>query len=91
MVPAGVDVHRFVPVGPTAPRELGHRLVTVGKLLPGNGFQSLIQAMPMLPDTELVIAGGPTAAALAPHPHAAALLDEAARLGVGTGSGWRAT
>ncbi|SDI22865.1 Glycosyltransferase involved in cell wall bisynthesis [Actinokineospora alba] len=83
MIPAGVDVHRFGPAGPTAPRELGHRLVTVGKLLPRNGFQSLVQAMPMLPDTELVIAGGPTGAALAAHPYAAALLDEAALLGVG--------
>ncbi|MBC6445627.1 glycosyltransferase [Actinokineospora xionganensis] len=83
MIPAGVDVHRFAPSGPTAPRELGHRLVALGELLPRNGFQSLVQAMPMLPDTELVIAGGPAGAALAAHPHAAALLDDAARLGVG--------
>lgn len=83
MIPCGVDVQRFVPAGPTAPRELGHRIVAVGKLLPSKGFQSVVQAMPMLPDTELVIAGGPSGAALAADPHAAALLDEAERLGVG--------
>jgi D-inositol-3-phosphate glycosyltransferase len=83
VIPCGVDVHRFVPAGPTAPRELGHRIVTVGKLVPRRGFLTIVRAMPMLPDTELVIAGGPAGAALAADRHAAALLDEAERLGVG--------
>jgi glycosyltransferase involved in cell wall biosynthesis len=59
VVPCGVDCTRFTPDGRAAPKRLRHRVVSVGRLVPRKGFADLIAAMPDVPDTELVIAGGP--------------------------------
>ena len=59
VVPCGVDPVRFRPEGPVDRRHYRHRIVTVGRLVPRKGYQDLITALRSLPDTELVIAGGP--------------------------------
>ncbi|WP_378730962.1 glycosyltransferase [Nocardia brasiliensis] len=62
IVPSGVDLSTFTPEGPAAERpqrHRRHRLLSVGKLVPRKGFDVAIKALPDLPDTELVIAGGP--------------------------------
>jgi len=79
VVPCGVDVSRFTPDGAVLPgRRHHHRIVTLGRLVPRKGFDTVIQALTRLPDTELVIAGGTPGA----DPERDRLLAEAARLGV---------
>lgn len=58
VVPCGVDTKLFEPVGPVAERTAAHRIVSVGRLVPRKGFEDLITALAMVPDAELVIAGG---------------------------------
>lgn len=59
VVPCGVDVARFTPAGPSEDdRMLPHRIVALGRLVPRKGFATIVEALPRLPDTELVIAGG---------------------------------
>ena len=68
VVPCGVDVSAFTPLGRTDPRTPGvHRLVYVGRLVERKGIGNAISALAGLvnnggPDTELVVAGGPAAA-----------------------------
>jgi glycosyltransferase involved in cell wall biosynthesis len=59
VVPCGVDLDQFHPVGPEARRAARHRVVAAGRLLPRKGFDVAIEAMRTLPGAELVIAGGP--------------------------------
>ncbi|MFC9434026.1 glycosyltransferase [Nocardia sp. NPDC057030] len=61
-VPSGVDLSAFTPEGPAAERgqrQRMHRVLSVGRLVPRKGFDVAIKALQELPDTELVIAGGP--------------------------------
>jgi glycosyltransferase involved in cell wall biosynthesis len=58
VVPCGVDTELFTPIGPVAGRGAAHRIVSVGRLVPRKGFDDLITALALVPDTELVIAGG---------------------------------
>ena len=84
IVPPGVDIERFRPDGPV---ELRHprrrRLVSVGRLIEQRGFVDVIRALADLPDTELVIAGGPVRGSLHEDPVARSLRALAADLGVG--------
>ncbi|XVS66838.1 glycosyltransferase [Actinosynnema sp. CA-299493] len=80
VVPCGVDPVRFRPEGPTHRRHYPHRVVSVGRLVPRKGFQDLITALRSLPDTELVIAGGPVD--VESDPEARRLAAYAERLGV---------
>ncbi|MBV9314473.1 MAG: glycosyltransferase [Pseudonocardia sp.] len=52
------------------PRRARHRLVTLGRLVPRKGIDDVIRALPHLPETELIIAGGPPHTQLAADPHA---------------------
>jgi glycosyltransferase involved in cell wall biosynthesis len=62
VVPCGVDTGRFTPRGPTEARGgRPHRLVGVGRLVERKGFDDAIRALAEVPDTELVIVGGPAA------------------------------
>lgn len=72
VVPCGADVNRFGP-GPVAPRGAGHRIISVGRLVPHKGFATAIAALAGVPDTELVIAGGPERGGLADDPEACRL------------------
>ncbi|MCV7085983.1 glycosyltransferase [Mycolicibacter hiberniae] len=82
VVPCGVDVDRFTPRGPVAPRSARRRIVAVGRFVPRKGFDTLIAALPRLPGAELVIAGGPERTDLDTVPEARRLLELAADLGV---------
>ncbi|MGK8488683.1 glycosyltransferase [Nocardia asiatica] len=61
MVPCGVDLTTFTPEGAAADRHATHRLVASGELVRRSGFDPVLRALADLPDTELVIAGGPAA------------------------------
>jgi glycosyltransferase involved in cell wall biosynthesis len=82
VVPCGVDCVRFVPDGPSPRKRLAHRIVSVGRLVPRKGFADLVAVLPALPDTELIIAGGPDRAKLADDPEACRLRQMARDLGV---------
>ena len=58
------------------------RVLSVGRLVPRKGFDTVIRALAAVPDTELVIAGGPAAGDLADDPEAVRLRRLAERLGV---------
>jgi D-inositol-3-phosphate glycosyltransferase len=64
VIPCGVDLDRFVPEGASEPRTQRRRIVSIGRLVPRKGVDDAIRALVALPDVELVIAGGPPAAAL---------------------------
>ncbi|WP_068187400.1 glycosyltransferase [Mycobacterium sp. UM_CSW] len=82
VVPCGVDIDAFHPDGPAASRGVRKRIVSVGRLVPRKGFETLIRAMPRIPGAELVIVGGPARAAL-PGDHEARRLQRLAdQLGV---------
>ncbi|RZQ60232.1 glycosyltransferase [Amycolatopsis suaedae] len=83
VVPCGVDLDRFTPSGPVADRGARHRVVSVGRLVPRKGFDTMITALSRLSDTELVIAGGPPAGRLDDDPEAIRLRELAGKLGVG--------
>lgn len=83
VVPCGVDIEAFTPQGPVAARADRARIVSVGRLVPRKGFETLIRALPGIPDAELAIVGGPPADRLAEEPHARHLRRLAVRLGVG--------
>lgn len=61
VIPCGVDLDRFGPSGPVERRSerLRHRLVVVSRLVERKGIGNIIEALASVPDTELVIAGGP--------------------------------
>jgi glycosyltransferase involved in cell wall biosynthesis len=80
VVPCGVDPARFQPDGPAEHRRYPHRIVSVGRLVPRKGFQDLITALRSMPETELVIAGGPVD--VESDPEARRLAAHAARVGV---------
>jgi glycosyltransferase involved in cell wall biosynthesis len=77
-----VDVDVFKPDGPVAPRGDRRRIVSVGRFVPRKGFDVVVRALPAIPDTELVIVGGPDESQLDSDPEAARLLELAADLGV---------
>lgn len=83
VVPCGVDVEEFTPDGPTAPKGKAHRVVSVGRLVPRKGFDTMIRAMRQLPRTELVIVGGPDKSELDDDAEAMRLQRLAADHGVG--------
>jgi glycosyltransferase involved in cell wall biosynthesis len=82
VIPCGVDVDSFSPDGPAARRGSRRRLIAVGRLVPRKGFDLAIQALRMVPDTELVIVGGPAPAELGTDAEAGRLRALAERCGV---------
>jgi len=80
VVPCGVDVERFRPDGPAAPRRPGRRrLVSIGRLVERKGVDDVIRALALVPGTELLVAGGPDATALDADPEVARLRELAGR------------
>jgi glycosyltransferase involved in cell wall biosynthesis len=77
-----VNVDLFTPEGPVAPRAERHRIVSIGRFVPRKGFDIVVRALPTIPDTELVIVGGPDESRLYSDPEARRLLKLAADLGV---------
>jgi type III pantothenate kinase len=90
IIPCGVDTARFhpaqhVPRDPAAARPGGGRparLLLVGRMVPRKGFDTAIRALALLPDAELVIAGGPTRTEVEHDPEARRLMVVAQEAGV---------
>ncbi|WBB81462.1 glycosyltransferase [Micromonospora sp. WMMD882] len=83
VVPSGVNLETFSPVGPVADRDPARpRVLTVGRLVERKGFQDVIRALPAVPDAECVVVGGPPAGAVDDDPHARRLRAIAASCGV---------
>ncbi|HYP48521.1 MAG TPA: glycosyltransferase [Thermoleophilaceae bacterium] len=83
VIPCGVDLSLFTPDGPREPRTPGRRrLVCVGRLVERKGIGNVISALEHLPDTELVVAGGPELRDLDDDPEAQRLLRVAREAGV---------
>jgi glycosyltransferase involved in cell wall biosynthesis len=82
VVPCGVDLDLFTPDGPRAEKGAKYRIVTVGRFVPRKGFDVVVQALPAVPDAELVIVGGPGPSELDADPEARRLRELAIGLGV---------
>jgi D-inositol-3-phosphate glycosyltransferase len=82
VVPCGVDLGLFTDTGPSLPRTGLRRLVVIGRLVERKGVDTVIQALAALPDTELLVAGGPDLAHTDDDPHVRRLREVAARSGV---------
>ena len=83
VVPCGVDLGLFTPDGRRARRRPGRkRIVCVGRLVERKGIGNAISALAALPDTELVIAGGPPRAQLDADPEARRLRALAEQAGI---------
>lgn len=84
VVPCGVDTRLFSPGGPEAPaRTSRRRVVVVSRLVERKGIGNVIEALPELPQCELLIAGGPPLSGVADDPEATRFRSLATRLGVG--------
>ncbi len=83
VVPCGVDLDHFTPAGPMAARRSGvARILSVGRLVPRKGVGNVIAALADVPGAELVVAGGPPAAALDADPEMQRLRRTASEAGV---------
>lgn len=83
VVPCGVDLGLFTPEGPAEGRSPGlRRLVVVSRLVERKGIGNAISALAHLPDTELVVAGGPPSSELPSDPEARRFMALARGLGV---------
>ncbi len=57
VVPEGVDIDLFSPVGPSSVRQRPYRMLYIGSnTLSGSGFDDIVRVMPRLHDSELLIA-----------------------------------
>jgi D-inositol-3-phosphate glycosyltransferase len=88
VVPRGVDLEHFTPspprrFPPSVPeRNCRYRLLSVGRLVPRKGHETIIEALICLPETELLIAGGAADREARPQPEHDRLAGVAERLGV---------
>jgi glycosyltransferase involved in cell wall biosynthesis len=58
VVPCGVDLSLFRPDGPIARRNDRPRVLSIGRMVPRKGVNTVVRAMREVPGAELVIAGG---------------------------------
>lgn len=83
VVPCGVDLQLFQPLGPSEGRDHRRkRIVCLGRLVERKGIGDVIAALTMLPDVELIVAGGPEASKLYEDNEARRLQHLAQELGV---------
>lgn len=83
VVPCGVDLRLFQPLGPAEGRDRRRkRLLCISRLVERKGIADVINALTLLPDAELVIAGGPELSQLDADAEAQRLKQLAADLGV---------
>jgi D-inositol-3-phosphate glycosyltransferase len=84
VVPCGVDLRLFQPIGPAEERDRSRkRLVCLSRLVERKGIGDVINALVLLPDVELIVAGGPESSKLHEDPEAQRLQQLANDLGVG--------
>ncbi|MFI0235123.1 glycosyltransferase [Streptomyces sp. NPDC016845] len=83
VVPCGVDTELFTPRGPVAARGAHHhQLLQLGRLVPRKGAAVSVAALAQLPETELVVVGGPPVELLGHDPEVRRLRALARRTGV---------
>jgi glycosyltransferase involved in cell wall biosynthesis len=83
IVPCGVDLSVFTPLGPSEPRPEGrHRIVVVSRMVERKGIGNVITALADVPDADLVVAGGPPKAELESDAECRRLAALAERAGV---------
>jgi glycosyltransferase involved in cell wall biosynthesis len=83
VVPCGVDLSHFCPEGPVEARSSARRrILCLSRLVERKGIADVILALPLLPDAELVVAGGPERENLTHDAEAVRLMNLAATLGV---------
>ncbi|MFF9901045.1 glycosyltransferase [Streptomyces longispororuber] len=83
VVPCGVDTELFTPRGPVAERGASpHRLLQLGRLVPRKGAAVTVAALAELPETELVVVGGPPPDRIGTDPEARRLRELAREAGV---------
>ncbi len=83
IVPCGVDTDLFTPRGAVAERgSHPHRLLQLGRLVPRKGTEISVNALVLLPETELVVVGGPPADRLDDDPEVRRLRGIARKAGV---------
>ncbi|WP_405086556.1 glycosyltransferase [Microbispora sp. NBC_01389] len=58
VVPCGVDLGLFRPGGPAAPRGDRPLVLSIGRMVPRKGVDTVVRALRQVPGAELVIAGG---------------------------------
>jgi glycosyltransferase involved in cell wall biosynthesis len=80
VIPCGVDVARFRAKPQATQRS--QRILCISRLVPRKGLADVIRAVVLLPDVELVIAGGPPRAMLTDDPYACELMLLAEELAV---------
>lgn len=80
VVPCGVDTERFSPFGPVATRAMGPRVLSLGRMVPRKGVDTVIRAMEKVPGAELIVAGGPRPEDMEGDPEVCRLRTLAARL-----------
>ncbi len=84
VVPCGVDVQLFGPDGEAHPPrgDQPFRLLSLGRLVERKGVETVVAALPLLPDVELLVAGGPDQSQIRTDPEARRLHALAEELGV---------
>jgi glycosyltransferase involved in cell wall biosynthesis/phosphoheptose isomerase len=83
VIPCGVDLGLFRPDGDVEEKTPGRRrLVCVGRLVERKGVGNVVSALAKLPDTALVIAGGPAREGLNDDPEVQRLMAVARDAGV---------
>ncbi len=83
VVPCGVDLEHFTPTGPVADRREGfRRILAVGRLVRRKGVADVIRALPAVPDTELLVVGGPSHGEVVDDPEVQRLMSIAEEQGV---------
>ncbi len=82
VVPCGVDTELFTPDGPRARTAGRPRVLAVGRLVERKGVDTVIRALALTPEAELVVAGGPPRDGLDADRHVRRLRAVAQALGV---------
>lgn len=83
VVPCGVDLRMFAPLGPVEGRDRRRkRIVCLSRLVERKGIGDVITALQRLPEAELIVAGGPSLDRLDEDPEAQRLLRLTTELGL---------
>jgi glycosyltransferase involved in cell wall biosynthesis/phosphoheptose isomerase len=83
VIPCGVDLDLFQPEGPSEPRRPGRgRLACIGRLVERKGIGNIISALALVPEAELIVAGGPERSRIDEDPEARRLVALAREAGV---------
>lgn len=82
VVPCGVDCAHFRPVTPASRPPGPSRILTIGRLVPRKGVDTVVAALGRVPGAVLTVAGGPPADRLNDDPEVRRLRSAAAAAGV---------